>query len=62
MEPISTVDTVDTVTTNDPARLLADAEGLRARTRTRLSGSGVPLLLFGTLALLAVPVARHATA
>ncbi|MET9398683.1 hypothetical protein [Kitasatospora sp. NPDC002965] len=60
MEPISTIDTVDTVTTNDAARLLADAEGLRARTRTRLSGSGVPLLLFGTLALLAVPVARHA--
>ncbi|WP_327675888.1 hypothetical protein [Kitasatospora sp. NBC_00458] len=57
MEPVGTV---GTETAADAARLLADAEGLRARTRTRLGGSGVPLLLFGTLALLAAPVARHA--
>lgn len=43
-----------------PAGLLADTEGLRSRTRTRLGGSGVPLLGFGLLALAAVPFARQA--
>lgn len=43
-----------------PAELLAETEGLRARARTRLRGSGVPLLGFGLLALAAVPVSGQA--
>ncbi|MFI9331016.1 hypothetical protein ACIGZJ_26155 [Kitasatospora sp. NPDC052868] len=43
-----------------PAQLLADAQGLRARARTRLGGSGVPLLAFGLLGLAAVPFAHQA--
>ncbi|MGV9270322.1 hypothetical protein ACWDRR_37420 [Kitasatospora sp. NPDC003701] len=43
-----------------PAELLADTEGLRTRARSRLGGSGVPLLGFGLLALAAVPFARQA--
>lgn len=43
-----------------PAELLAETEGLRARARTRLRGSGVPLLGFGVLALAAVPISGQA--
>ncbi|MFF2353625.1 hypothetical protein ACFVVL_28050 [Kitasatospora sp. NPDC058115] len=43
-----------------PAELLAATEGLRARARTRLRGSGVPLLGFGLLAAAAVPIAGQA--
>ncbi|MFF2748950.1 hypothetical protein ACFVVA_25845 [Kitasatospora sp. NPDC058048] len=43
-----------------PAELLAETEGLRARARTRLRGSGVPLLGFGLLALAAVPISSQA--
>lgn len=42
------------------AGLLAATEGLRARTRSQLNGSWVPLLGFGLLALAAAPVARYA--
>ncbi|MFD8071198.1 hypothetical protein ACFV3E_00870 [Streptomyces sp. NPDC059718] len=42
------------------AGLLAATEGLRARTRTQLNGSWVPLLGFGLLALAAAPFARYA--
>lgn len=42
------------------AGLLAATESLRARTRTQLHGSWVPLLGFGLLALVAAPVARYA--
>ncbi|MGW1178813.1 hypothetical protein ACWD4P_34415 [Kitasatospora sp. NPDC002543] len=45
---------------DDPAELLAETEGLRARARTRLRGSGVPLLGFGLLALAAVPISGQA--
>ncbi|MFJ8624444.1 hypothetical protein ACIRD3_16570 [Kitasatospora sp. NPDC093550] len=45
---------------NDPAELLATAEGLRAGARNRLRGAGVPLLGLGLLALAAVPVAGQA--
>lgn len=40
--------------------LLSATEGLRARTRTQLNGSWIPLLGFGLLALAAAPVARYA--
>ncbi|GAA2987578.1 hypothetical protein GCM10010519_22130 [Streptomyces lactacystinicus] len=43
-----------------PAGLLAETEGLRVRARTRLRGSGVPLLGFGLLALAAVPISGQA--
>ncbi|MFE7532598.1 hypothetical protein ACFU7Y_43960 [Kitasatospora sp. NPDC057542] len=43
-----------------PAELLAETEGLRARARTRLRGSGVPLLGFGLLALAAAPISGQA--
>ncbi|MFF2041478.1 hypothetical protein ACFVVX_13680 [Kitasatospora sp. NPDC058170] len=43
-----------------PAQLLAAAEGFRTRARTRLGGSGVPLLAFGLLGLAAVPFAHQA--
>ncbi|MGW3242166.1 hypothetical protein [Streptomyces sp. NPDC001070] len=42
------------------AGLLAATEGLRARTRTQLNGSWVPLLGFGLVALVAAPFARYA--
>lgn len=42
------------------AGLLAATEGLRARARTQLNGSWVPLIGFGLLALAAAPVARYA--
>ncbi|MER5355251.1 hypothetical protein ABT093_33620 [Kitasatospora sp. NPDC002551] len=51
---------MDTLHRGDPAELLAATEGLRARARIRLRGSGVPLLAFGLLALAAVPIAREA--
>ncbi|MER7704423.1 hypothetical protein ABTX81_16225 [Kitasatospora sp. NPDC097605] len=51
---------MDTLHRSDPAALLAATEGLRARARTRLRGSGVPLIGFGLLALAAVPIAREA--
>ncbi|GAA1382017.1 hypothetical protein GCM10009639_00730 [Kitasatospora putterlickiae] len=50
---------MSTLHRSDPAELLAATEGLRARARTRLRGSGVPLLAFGLLALAAVPIARE---
>ncbi|WP_316520302.1 hypothetical protein [Kitasatospora brasiliensis] len=43
-----------------PSELLTETEGLQARARTRLHGSGVPLLGFGLLALAAVPIAGQA--
>ncbi|MEU5411211.1 hypothetical protein [Streptomyces clavifer] len=54
-----------TSTTSGPgaysaAALLASAEGLRRGTRAQLLGSWVPLLVFGLLALVAVPVAGYA--
>lgn len=42
------------------AGLLAATEGLRARTRTQVNGSWVPLLGFGLLALVAAPIAEYA--
>jgi hypothetical protein len=51
---------METVHQGGPAELLAEADGLRARARTRLQGAGVPLLGFGLLALAAVPVAGQA--
>ncbi|MBV7669678.1 hypothetical protein STHAL_09295 [Streptomyces halstedii] len=42
------------------AGLLAATEGLRARTRTQVNGSWVPLLGFGLLALAAAPIAEYA--
>ncbi|MFE7564435.1 hypothetical protein [Kitasatospora sp. NPDC057500] len=51
---------MNTLHRSDPAELLAATEGLRARARTRLRGSGVPLLTFGLLALAAAPIAREA--
>lgn len=44
----------------EPAELLAGTERLRSQARTRLGGSGVPLLGFGLLSLAAVPMAREA--
>ncbi|MGW4898141.1 hypothetical protein ACWEQL_38755 [Kitasatospora sp. NPDC004240] len=43
-----------------PADLLAQTEGLRLHTRTRLHGAGIPLIGFGLLTLAAVPFARQA--
>ncbi|MFC5662734.1 hypothetical protein ACFP3U_07015 [Kitasatospora misakiensis] len=51
---------MDTLHRDSPAELLAAAEGLRARARTRLRGEGVPLLGFGLLALAAAPIAGQA--
>ncbi|MFS0695719.1 hypothetical protein [Streptomyces nitrosporeus] len=42
------------------ADVLAETEGLRALTRSRMKGSWVPLLAFGLLGLLAAPVAEYA--
>ncbi|MGW4233531.1 hypothetical protein ACWEF9_30450 [Streptomyces sp. NPDC004980] len=42
------------------AAVLAATEGLRTRTRMQLNGSWVPLLVFGILGLMAVPVAEYA--
>ncbi|MFI6843224.1 hypothetical protein OG535_10525 [Kitasatospora sp. NBC_00085] len=60
---MATPDQIAAVGPQDPvkaAELLAGTEALRARARTRLHGSGVPLLAFGLLSLAAVPVARQA--
>ncbi|MFB8240970.1 hypothetical protein ACFC58_30975 [Kitasatospora purpeofusca] len=51
---------MDTLHRDDPADLLATADRLRARARSRLNGAGVPLLGFGLLALAAVPIAGQA--
>ncbi len=51
---------MNTLHRDDPAALLAATEGLRARARTSLRGTGVPLLCFGLLALAAVPIAGQA--
>ncbi|MEV0021182.1 hypothetical protein AB0H45_02985 [Streptomyces atroolivaceus] len=44
----------------EAAGLLAATKALRARTRAQMDGSWVSLLVFGLLALLAVPLARYA--
>ncbi|SOB85019.1 hypothetical protein [Streptomyces sp. 1331.2] len=51
---------MDTLHSDDPSELLAATEGLRARTRNRLRGAGVPLLGFGLLSLAAAPIAGQA--